>query len=552
MGQAHSRSTITNDQVNPSKVNPSEAQIKQLFSRYEVEFKKIRKEQLTLLDHKMAGIEQFLTYRQQTFIYTLRLIDSLKQCFPEQYDFQVVKNLNHKLEQAGIETMEKFTQELDKPSDELAPELVRNNLDTSVLLAQIKIPCNNIIELIISSTLPFTIQQEMLESRAQSRQKELAELEQKLNTLQQHRHELEQALVEQQDKFAPLSSLQSLFNVYMDESNLNQETIDQVELLRTKEIWFIQQLQALQGMVQRPNLLESACALGDMAALQQHLATEKAPVAFLQQQAPEALHKACRFGQVAIAQYLLKLGVAANQADAYGYYPLHAVMMVLEQDKLVDLLQLLLEAKATITQCGPYGRTALHTATLYGNQAAIAWLVQQQPALLNQAETGRIQKNTPLHNAAFGGFIEACRYLLEVGAQPKMRNHEDCTPLMEVLSNDQLTLETKFQVLQAFRQKGYWLSPDDIRSLERRDDYTTHIAPVIARVLQVMSQEITASQVIANDEPQTLVHNSQEPVSHSSSYPKRLFSSDVASIRPETERQLDSIESNTDSFDGPH
>jgi ankyrin repeat protein len=74
------------------------------------------------------------------------------------------------------------------------------------------------------------------------------------------------------------------------------------------------------------------------------------------------------------------------------------------------------------------GFTALHLAAYFGATEAISALIQGGANI--EARTTNFLDNMPLHAAAAGGRIEACRLLLRHGADPNARQHGKHTPLM--------------------------------------------------------------------------------------------------------------------------
>ena len=74
------------------------------------------------------------------------------------------------------------------------------------------------------------------------------------------------------------------------------------------------------------------------------------------------------------------------------------------------------------------GFTALHFAAHFGSVAAMQVLLDRGAAI--EAVTTNFLRNMPLHAAAAGGRIDACRLLLRRGADPDARQHGGHTALM--------------------------------------------------------------------------------------------------------------------------
>jgi Ankyrin repeats (many copies)/Ankyrin repeats (3 copies) len=225
-----------------------------------------------------------------------------------------------------------------------------------------------------------------------------------------------------------------------------------------------QQLQqAQQDLLDNPHWhLLKACEQGELVQVEELVAAQRksARNLFVDQVGAAgrtALHLACGNSHFTVVNYLLQQGANPLLADSAGYLPWHYAV-VKSQSCTTTILEVLwqqLTAKAKNKECvdvmGPYGRTALHTATFFGNKTAVEWLLARG-ANINAAEQGAAQR-TPLHNAAFKGYVTIVSILLKNGANPLATNANGESPLFEALFYGQEA------VAQVFREQHLWLVP---------------------------------------------------------------------------------------------
>lgn len=229
--------------------------------------------------------------------------------------------------------------------------------------------------------------------------------------------------------------------------------------------WHVLNLQS-KSIMKNPdddNIIYKLCRQNDITALKEQLSKHFNKKNYLARQAPRALHIACEANQLPMVRYLIeKIGLRQKQ-DLQGYYPLHAAATCTHvnsdiHSEVTQLLDYLLKKGANVECLGPYDRTPLHTAALYGSLPAVAWLVAQG-ADINRAEKGRFQANTPLHNAAFAGHVEIVDFLLQKGANPRLLNKTDATALMEAIE------QGKLNVVEIFWKRGIWLLASERKQL---------------------------------------------------------------------------------------
>jgi ankyrin repeat protein len=249
------------------------------------------------------------------------------------------------------------------------------------------------------------------------------------------------------------------------QTNTVQECLDEQSEMHSP----LQALGAeLNEVLQEPpsNPVYRFCQVGDVNALMEHLAQAADPKTYLAKEAPEALHIACEANQLSVVQYLIETLALPQTPDLEGYYPLHRAVKHVHPDpsthaNTVMLLEYLYEHGAdAVDVLGPYHRTPLHTATLYGCVPGVMWLLAHQ-AEINRREKGRFQANTPLHNAAFAGHAFIVEVLLSRGADARLYNKSHHTPLMEGI------LQGQVEVAECFFKNGIWLSDSEQAHLNK-------------------------------------------------------------------------------------
>ncbi|XP_051171211.1 ankyrin repeat domain-containing protein 27-like [Leptopilina boulardi] len=140
-----------------------------------------------------------------------------------------------------------------------------------------------------------------------------------------------------------------------------------------------------------------------------------------------ALHIASLYGQVAIVDFLIRLGANVNDADADGVTPLHCASSRGYQNTLL----LLLHAEADLNITDTRGNTPLHLATDYGHDGCVKALLYfaEQIRLIIDVNAANFNGDTPLHFASKWGYGEIVEILLDHGANSKAINRRGLTPL---------------------------------------------------------------------------------------------------------------------------
>lgn len=228
------------------------------------------------------------------------------------------------------------------------------------------------------------------------------------------------------------------------------------------------------------------------------------------------LNLSCKLGRKDIVCFLIDLELTIN-VPFEGYYPIHYAAMCEDSHVGIEILEILkLKGKDFNVDVKQeyHGRTALHTSTLFSNFAVTKWLVEKgaqanvvekgiEIQLLNRVvETGKLQKQTPLHNAAFAGDLKTIEFLLNILKEEDkyLLNHTKLTPLAEAIFNFEkideeknlytgLSIEKRIEIAKLFYSKGVKLTPNDLLELRITPDknkigstFKEHILPVLRAI----------------------------------------------------------------------
>lgn len=136
----------------------------------------------------------------------------------------------------------------------------------------------------------------------------------------------------------------------------------------------------------------------------------------------DPVHQALIQGEILKMKHLLDEGADPNKTIIRGHTPLITASRM-GRPKIVLLL---LQSGADPKHQDDLGWTPLHHAILeeHSNLLVIKMLVNAGANI--NAQDHRLR--TPLHRAAQYGYIEIVKYLLKVGADPKIKDYSDWTP----------------------------------------------------------------------------------------------------------------------------
>ena len=141
--------------------------------------------------------------------------------------------------------------------------------------------------------------------------------------------------------------------------------------------------------------------------------------------------KAAKFDDVSEVRSLIKAGVTPNTLDPKG----NPMLILAVRDKSFKVTDLLLANPATdVNLTNKSGENALMLAAFDGELALVKSLVLQKKAAVNKLGW------SPIHYAATNGHLEITQFLMANGAQINALSPSETTPLMMSIGsgNDQL------------------------------------------------------------------------------------------------------------------
>jgi len=141
--------------------------------------------------------------------------------------------------------------------------------------------------------------------------------------------------------------------------------------------------------------------------------------------------KAAKFDDVSEVQSLIKAGVSPNALDPRG----NPMLIVAIRDKSIKVTDLLLSNPVTnVNLTNKSGENALMLAAFDGELALVKNLVLEKKAAVNKPGWA------PIHYAATNGHLDITKFLVANGAQVNSLSPSETTPLMMSIGsgNDQL------------------------------------------------------------------------------------------------------------------
>jgi ankyrin repeat protein len=169
------------------------------------------------------------------------------------------------------------------------------------------------------------------------------------------------------------------------------------------------------------------------------------------------LHFACLEGHIEVIAYLLANGGDVRLVDDNQFTPLHYAVMQnnANTESILELLhshtKKMDDPLPLVHHAASYGRKILGIAAFHNNVAAIRWLLAHG-APINAKEEGSSPQRSALHIACWRGHQEVVRILLDEGANTKLLNANNETPLFEAV------LAGQFNISQLFVDYGFWLN----------------------------------------------------------------------------------------------
>ncbi|GAB4818318.1 hypothetical protein N2152v2_005364 [Parachlorella kessleri] len=165
-----------------------------------------------------------------------------------------------------------------------------------------------------------------------------------------------------------------------------------------------------------------------------------------------ALHAAARRGDAGRVRLLLQERQQQQQQQQQGSdgsLDDHdddgcTALMAAAAEGRAKVVELLLQAGASLQYMDIYGRTAVHLAAAQGHATTLRLLLRTGA----DPNFAGITKNTPLHLAVSGGYVAAARALLAAGARQDLKDGLGDTPLSFLRSNARLDSQKRDALLK--------------------------------------------------------------------------------------------------------
>ncbi|KAL4340782.1 hypothetical protein GQ457_08G002750 [Hibiscus cannabinus] len=196
------------------------------------------------------------------------------------------------------------------------------------------------------------------------------------------------------------------------------------------------------------NDVYTAAAYGDLEKLQRLVEHEGCSVSVPDALGYFALQWAALNNRTAVAQYIIEHGGDVNVKDCSGQTALHWSAV----RGSIQVAEVLLQEGARVDAADIYGYRITHVATQYGQTAFLYHIVSKWDA---DPDVPDNEGRSPLHWAAYKGFIDCLRLLLFLDAHRGRQDKEGCTPLHWAAIKG--NLEACTVLLQASKE-GLWVT----------------------------------------------------------------------------------------------
>ena len=150
--------------------------------------------------------------------------------------------------------------------------------------------------------------------------------------------------------------------------------------------------------------------------------------------------------------------------DIYGMPLLHVAV----QEENFEFVKFLVSHGADVNGKDTDGSTVIHRAANRNEKLAIIRFLVSKGAGIN-INTQDMGGDTPLHVAAFSGYVAVAQYLVSQGADVNIQNREGCTPLHQPLS--QYSLNNNLEMVKYLVSQGA-----DVNAKDKKGSTPLHLA----------------------------------------------------------------------------